>query len=550
MNADMDFMTPEFLSQLANFRGALFVYAVWPTFLLASVIFSIRLRFPQFRGVIGMRHALKNPESQLGLLLSGGAVALLSTATAVTIGGAGSLPWLLVFGFVLAPVHAAAARLPLLQTAQKGQPAGLFSTSRVGKIGAIAFLFLMAVVALGVGGAANADALRSAIPSAASSTPYGTAIACVVAAALTGFMGAERRAFWLSRAAAVALLTVFAIALAACVSHLSESLSTIARALEDMVSGSADAGAYIGAASGEIAACATIYLLSPFVANMPFLTAQAQSNDDTVSVAATLLQTALSLLIGVAFVATGAFSTPTSDSVSLSETRVFTKPFETASQLAEVLESNTCTGHVRIMDGVLQDVADPRFFGTTRSLIVEPRFEFRGKPADIALTTDHGRFTELFLHEKGQELPESIRGKAPAGKPPVIFGNRLVPTDLKEIANIRVVGKMAPRGAALFAATWARMPGGKSAWSAAFSLALWLLVTLSLSIFGTRLAEAGALVLGRAGRALFIAPFVGFAWRAAGGASIADFGWIAAGCAGLMSVCVLLIRQRSVTYSA
>lgn len=167
------------------------------------------------------------------------------------------------------------------------------------------------------------------------------------------------------------------------------------------------------------------------------------------------------VVMGSALVATGAFHMAREVHVPFGQTKVYSSAYETASQRLEL--DRLRTGALRIRGGVLRN--NLVVFGTERSIIESPRFEYWGAPADVAIQVSQGEAVRVLRYQHG-----------------VLD---MVPLD-SAMQHLMVIGQSAPRGAGLLTIAATRALGGGSA-ARALLAALLVLSAIGLGVWGQAL---------------------------------------------------------------
>ena len=543
------------MGTLLTFRDQLFAWAVAPLLLLVSIALAIVLRVPQLARLVEGFRALRahdasaegvaHPATAVGLstVLGLGATAAVSAATAVALGGAGALAWLWLFGLVFAPLRYAEAYLARTSPAgkagkQEGAAArGSLAARMLAEPGAIerglgwALLVCVPVAGFlaagGLQGVAIMDLAGAQLEGAAQPLTIAVGVVGIALALAAGAMKERGRALlgWLALAGLVSLLTA---ALLALLDDPGRGLGGIARAIDDALSGAEPVGTtFSGALASEIAVAALVWMLPPMVLGLGSegaLHAEASASSTKGQAAAAMLASlahvVLTTLIGLAIIATGAFSRRTDTERALAEVTLVTEGFETTSQRIE--PDRAWDGMLRVIDG--EPRATPLHLATERGMIAEPRFvEADGSPADFLVDVDEGHIRRMLRPDRDGSL---------------------APVDLDEATRVRVRGRMLPRGGALLTATTQR--GGGELLSRLALGALWVLAVLAVVASGlavsrtlsSRLPEQVA----RFGAAL---PSLGVLLAASGAAPwLGAVGAIAAGILAVVVALVLAVKAN------
>ncbi|MBX3250464.1 MAG: hypothetical protein KF901_25030 [Myxococcales bacterium] len=441
---------------LADLREPLWYYVVTPILGLAALVLTIRLRAPQWRrfadGVRAVRGGggegvSPGQAATLATVTAFAAASAVGAMTAVTLGGAGTLPWLWLFGIVLAPLRY--AEVWLARTDAPGKSGGDVEVT-----GSLARRFfrmgdrwrlvgaLVAALAVGAGfawgGGANGDALARVTEIVLP----GSTLALVGGAAVVGAVlavGGSRTlpiAGWLGAAGLVALVVA---ALWGFASDPGGCFAVLGRAFADALEGAPQIDHWTGAFAGEIARASVAYMLVPLaaptgVSGALHSLAGGKTRDQAAlavlgpffcAVAATLL-----VMVGVG---SGALGTRVEGQRALMEdTRIYRIAAESASQRAE--SDRLYDGMERILEG---ESRNPTIsVGTARGMVHEPRFvqmkEGALVPADIALRMVKGRPDRILVPGRYGALQEA---------------------DLALLNDVYVTGQMLPDGAGLLAAS-------------------------------------------------------------------------------------------------
>ncbi len=467
-------MTPEEMTELLT---ALWTWVAAPAAGLAALALTVRLKLPQLLALPMAFRALReedpgaagslHPAASVAMsaTLSYGAAAAVGAATAIALGGPGAIAWVWLFSFLLAPLRVGEA--VLARTAPAGQ-AGATTGSLAARLLADrspamrgfgwALLVLVPVAGFafygGVHGAAVVDAATQLLPGSA--LALGMAVAVV--AALLALLPIERSGALLGWIAAVSLIALFGAAMVALFSDLGRGLGGISRAVTDAIYDMPSAGAFSGAAAGEIAFAAILYVLPPLAATGGAdgaWHAEAQAKTTKAQASAALLGAiaygALTTLLGLSLVATNAFARPVETTRAVGEVTFYDAPFDTVSQREE--RSRRFDGIIRVIDGDTGVVTTHP--GTERSMILTPTFEENGEPANVMLRIDEGRVIE-------------IQRPGPLGA--------LEVADPSSFRTVLIRGRMLPRGGLLLAESGNR--GGGAVTSRVALAALLLLAAL------------------------------------------------------------------------
>jgi AGCS family alanine or glycine:cation symporter len=528
---------------LDSLRELVWLWLVAPAVLLAGAVLTVRLGAPQLTRLRAAWRGLGAEDettegtmppaaaAALSIAAAHGAAAALGAATAVALGGPGALPWVWLLAFFTAPLRvgeALLARTAPAGGAQQGVPGSL--AARLVRDGGWrpvgwALVALVALSAFAFVGGVQGEALREVaaglVPAGAR---YFVAGAALIAAGM-GLAGPRRVGALAGYVVLVALVLVCGVALFAAFSRPDHVLSVFSRALGDVFSGAAQAGAWSGALVGEIARAALLYAVAPLAAGSGLtgaLDAEARAAS-TRGQAATalfgpLVYALVSTLLVMATVATGAFSTPREETRSLSELRVYDVEFETVSQRLET--ERLRTGFFRVRAGELRDLS--LRFGAERSMLLEPHFSYYGGPADVAAFVEGGVVKRLMRPDR------MALGEIPVG----------------QAQHVLVRGQTVPTGGSLLAVAASKALGGRVA-AQLLLAALALLGAIAAGALALGVRVTFARVLGeRAGLAAALLPAAGLALTAIGVVPwLAPVGAIVAGLTATLVALVLLVRS-------
>ncbi|MEM9067021.1 MAG: hypothetical protein AAGE52_00905 [Myxococcota bacterium] len=528
------------LQALESVRDQVWLFAACVLGLVALLL-TIRLKAPQWRLLGRGFRALRAPAKEgsapgivttLAAVSNVGAAGVVGAATAVSLGGAGVLPYLWIFGIALAPL--AYAETWLARTDAPGQSEVEKSGSlprRLARMGERwrlpAFVLTALIVTTGFGfaavhGEALADVTAALLPGSTLALVGGTA--AVGAIIVLAGERARSLAGWLG---AAGLLVVIAAAIWAIASDFGGSVAVLGQAFGSAFEGAPRFEEFTGAFAGEIAFAAVAYLLPPLgstlgsAGGVHSLSGGRTRDQAALSVVAPLIYAVVATLLVMAFVGTGVFGQRFEDRRGIAETRI--QSLSAASREQRVEEERSYDGLVRIMEGATRNPG--LSVATARGMVSSPLFEENGEPADIALRVDHGRVFEVLK--------------------PGRFG-ALSPQDASEIRNIEVVGEMLPTGGSLVTHT---LTEGASELAARFALAgLLALAAVAFAVWGFALSRSvpGEIkpplqialgILPAAGAALAVA--LSLPW-------IALVGSIAAGITAIVSALLLLLLSKEV----
>jgi Na+/alanine symporter len=535
------------MESLASLRDVLSAWVALPALALAALLLTIYLRAPQLTRLREGFRALNaydphaagrvHPATAIGLSTAAtlGAGVVVSTATAISLGGPGALAWLWLFSFLIAPLRVGEALLA--RTAPPGKAgkatgslaAHLAGDSRPGvaMLGNALFVLVpIAAVAVvgGLHGPAVVGAAEALFPGSAEAIGFGVA----TAAALFAIFGRDRA--WLGWTALGAIVVLATACLVSILSDPGRALGGLASVFDDAFSGAPALRAFSGALAGEIARAALTFLLPVLVGSSGVdgsIAALAQPRTAKGQAAAALLpvltQVVLATLVGLAIFATGAYARASDGTRPLSSVVFYDSAFETTSQRLE--PEREWHGHIRVIDGHAQ--ASPLEIGTERGMVVEPTFEEAdGSPGDFAMFIDGGHVERLLRLDPDRVLDE-------------------VP--LSQIQDIRVRGRMLPTDGTLVAVAMTR-GGGDLAGRAAI-VALFLLAALGAAGFGLGLARMFASRVTENGqRAIAALPAIGLVLGSTGaGPTLAIVGAIVASLTTLVVSAGLIAKIRELS---
>jgi len=448
------------LEALTSIRDLAWLYAAGPLLLIAALLLTARLKAPQWRRLPDAFRAIREPgegtegaapglAAALAAVATFGAAGVVGAATAVSLGGPGTLPYLWLFGILLAPIYYAQTLFAKTDAPGKGDATASGSVSRrllrMGGawrlLGGTVLLAVLAVACLwggAVHGAALMETTQELLPG---STPV-----LVGAAAGLGTLLAlsEEKTAGLAGWLSVAGLTVLLVAaLWGIAADPGLAFGALADSFVGALEGSPRAGDFTGALAGEVAFGATLFLLPPAASGVGVA-----GSLESLSRGRVRIQAALSLLTPLIFavfatllvmasVGTGAFGEKVDGERSLLDARFYTVPAETANERLD--EARLYDGYVRIRDG---EPRNPHLLvGSERGMISEPRYEYNGRTADIALQVREGAAFRL-MRNSGPDTLSDI--------------------DSTHLWRASVRGEMVPTGGTLAVAT-ARSAGGDMA---------------------------------------------------------------------------------------
>ena len=502
---------------LQTLGGHLWLYLAAPLAALAFLIASVRLRAPQWRLLRHGGKAIRTPAKKglapglatvlttVGTLGAAGAV---GAATAVSLGGPGVLPWLWLFGIVMAPLHY--AEVWLARTDAPGQSdadATGSLTRRLRRMGdrwrIPAFVSMVLVLACGFafGGGVQGQALAET----ADVLLPGSTLALVCGAAGVGaaFVIFEERtrniAAWLGLAGIVVLVVAAVWAMA---SDFGEAFGTLGAAFSDAFDGAPRRDEFTGAFAGEIAFAAVLWVLPPIgatsgvVGAMHSLSGGKTRPQASAALFVPFTYAVVGTLLVMAFCGTGAYGERYADRRGLMDTKIYRLSAASASQRTE--GERLYDGMVRIVEGEPRNPA--LSVGTARGMVSRAKFELDGEPADLALRVEDGVPFEVLQPGRMGALDRQ---------------------DFAVARRIEVVGEMLPTGGGLVMRAMGR---GESDLAARFGLAgLLALAAVGFGVWGWALGRVVPHTAPRSVRiAVGLLPALG-----AVGAVLLGGGWIA-----------------------
>lgn len=491
------------MPSFAELADVLFVGIAAPLLALAGLLLMVLLRFPVISRLpeawrtLRLPAAGEGPHPAASAALSGaaslGAGAIVSGATAVSLGGAGALAWLWIVALFVAPLRVADVLLARTNPPGRasGEPPGSLARRLEGEPGGgvrwlgggvlVALLVAGTVGVFAVHGAAVGEAARLLAPERSA------LVGVVVALASIALVAIDWLRPWVGWIALFALFALFVLFGVAAFAEPSRALGALGQALGDLFEGPAPVGAFSGAERGELFSAALAYVLPPLVLSLGLDGALfAQTRGSTRAVASTalfgtLFHTLVATVVGVALVATGAYSRRVDGERSLREVSFVEAPFETASQRLD--PARRWTGYLRVIEGRPQ--AAPLDAATERGMIRELRYvDADGSPSDFALRIERGRPT-------GWLRPDEV--------------GALQRADARDMSEIRVEGAMLPRGASLLASALTRA-GGEPLAAIALGVLL-LLAACGAAAFGVGIERSFVARLGeKAARVAALVP--------------------------------------------
>jgi len=537
-------MTPEELTEAAS---AVWLYAAGPAVAIAAIWLTIRLRLPQVLALPAAFRALReddpgapgqvHPATSVALsaVASYGAAAAVGAATAIGLGGPGAIAWVWLFAFLLAPLRV--TETVLARTAPAGK-AGTETGSLAGRLLADdqgllqglgwALVVLVPLTAFAFFGGTHGTAVLGAAEQLLPGSALALGLGVAVVGGLVALAPAKRAGSILGWIAAVSLIALFGAALVTLFGDLGRGLGGIGRALQDAFYGMPHAGAFSGALAGEIMISAVLYVLPPAAAVGGVdgaLQAEARAPTTRSQAAAALLGALayglLTTVLGLSLVATNAFARPVEGERAIRDVTFYRAGFETVSQRTE--ETRLYRGIIRVQEGETGVVEI--HVGTERGMILAPRFEHDGEPADVLLRVDEGRVIEI-------------------QRPGAMGALQVAPDAMYD--ELRVTGRMLPTDGGLLAESFTR--GGGSITSRIALAALLLLAALGAVGWGWGVRKTlAAKVPDPVARFAAVIPALGLALAASGLVPRFDlWGVIAAGLLAIVTSVVFLVLGGSV----
>lgn len=515
---------------------------------VAAIVLTVRLVVPQLFGLPAAFRAMREDDPNaagslhpatavaMSAVTSYGAAAAVGAATAISLGGPGAIAWVWLFGIVLAPLKMGEAVLS--RTAPAGK-AGKVSGTMTGRllddpvVGIRVVGWVLMVLTPLAGFAFYGGTHGGAVLDAAEQLLPGSALTVGLAVAVVGGAFAlfplKKTGSVLGWVAAVALIALFGAALVSLFSDLGRGLSGIGRALQDAIYGAPEAGAFSGALAGEIAMAALLHLLPPLAASTGVegawhAEAQAKTTraQSTAALLGALSYAVLTTVVGLSLIATNAFARPVEGSRTLREIRFYSSAFDTVSQREE--SSRFHNGILRVLEGDTGVVSINA--ATERGMILAPRFEEHGEPADVMLRIHDGDVVEI--------------------QKPGRMGALDVAPDAA-FDDVTIHGQMLPRGGRLLAESASR--GGGSVTSRVALAALLLLAALGAAGWGFGVRKTlGARLPAAAARFTALIPALGLGLAAFGiVAGFASYGSLIAALLTAVTSIALIARAKEIS---
>lgn len=535
------------MESLLNLRDAAWHWAALPALVVAALVLTVLLRFPQLSRLAEGFRALNahDPKAEgsvhpataiaLSTAASVGAGAVVSAATAMGLGGPGALAWLWLFGLLVAPLRM--AETLLARTAPPGKAgkkaredgslaARLIADRQPGVVmlgNALFFLAPVAAVTIvgGLHGTAVVDTAEQLLPGSAEPIGFGVA----AAASLFAFFGRDKA--WLGWTTLAALVVLTAACLLGIFFDAGRAFGTLASVMEDAFDGAPQLRSFSGALVGEIAG-ASLAAMLPVISGTNgldgSLASLAQPRAVKAQAAAAMLpvlaHVVIATLVCMAIGATSAYARGTESTRHLDEVRFYDSPFETVSQRME--PERVWHGFIRVIDGTAQ--ATPLELGTERGMVAEPHFEEAdGTPGNFAMRIEDGEVDRILRPDEDGALADVAH---------------------EEIAGVVVRGRMLPARGALFAAAMTR-GGGDLAGRGALA-ALMLLAALGAAAMGLALARMfRARVTENGARAMSALPAIGLLLGATSfGPTLASIGSIVAAIMTALVAIAVVVKAR------
>ncbi len=531
------------MSSLAELTNDLWLWVAVPLLALAGLVLTLLLRAPQLarlrEGVRAVRLAPpgegEHPARAIALssAASLGAGAVIAGATAISLGGAGALAWLWIAGFVIAPLRV--ADVLLARTSPPGRAGGGPSGSLAARLGEdgderVRWLGILELLALVVASSIGIFAIHaSAVAQAAEivAPEHAIALGVGVAAVAALFVAVPRLRAWLAPSAGASLVVLVLAGILASLADPTRALGAIPRALGDLVEGPTSTAAFSGASPAEVLLGALAYVVPPLVLTLGIdgaLFARVRGSTKAIAASAalsTLIHVLVASSVGIALVATGAYARRVEGERALTSVRFVEAPFDSVSQRLD--PDRAWRGYLRVIEGRPQ--AAPLDAATERGMIAGLRYlNADGTPGNFALRVEGGRAAQLLV-------PDAM--------------GALERVDPREMAKIRVAGRMLGRGAPLVAAAMRTAAGEPLAWIVA--LALLALAASGLGAFGVGLERSVERRLG-AGPARFaallpaLALAIGVALSASAAEASSTLGLLAAALVAIVASAALLAK--------
>ena len=412
------------------------------------------------------------------LLTETGILAMVGAATAVALGGPGTMLWAVAFAvvmlFIRGQSHRTAAPRTFLRTLIRHQ-------SRTARMLGWSCLALGGCVALSYVGCLQGNMIQLTA-GGLQSQPDDAVILTLALIVAVGATTLPRR--WVVGAGAATLGTVVLLVFGVLLSRWHQVPAALGRAVTDALSGAPSAHAFGGADPGQVALSAITHILPPLAVASVLGGAftrhsghAEERNTDArrirqrrppISAANTPVFYALcAVVVGLSVVSTGAYFRRLPETKPLSQLRAYRAPLSVGGEdrKPERLDlAETWSGYYRVNGG--ESSMPFVWLATDTSVVAKPRFQFRGVDGDLALRFEDGKLVQLQV-----EGPDGAM-------------ESLVLTDA---ALVQVTGLSAPGGAALLAHA---VSDGLGPW--ARSVLLWTLIVF------------GAVATGLWGRALML----------------------------------------------
>ena len=535
------------IDALLQARELVWIYVALPLLAVTAAIAAIRLRAVQWRRLNDGARALAKSESPtqthwltagmattLSAVGSVGAAGAIGAATAVSLGGAGVLPYVWAFGFLLAGVRYAEVWLARTDAPGGGDAAASGSLSRrLVRMGAgyrvVGWTLALLIAATGFAfagitqGAGLFDAAERLMPGQASTVLIATAVAAGL------LVAAGRQTATIAGWCGVAAIAVLVVAAGwSMANNLGAAFGALAGSFQAAFDGPPQAGEFTGAFAGEVAFAAALYALPAPAAftgvagGLHSMSAGGTRRQVAAALLGPFIFAAVTTLLVMAYVGSGAFGERIAgERVAMPDIVVYRIPAETASQRAE--ESRLYDGYIRIPDGKPRN---PTLnFATARGMMRDVSFEYHQGLANIALHIKDGKAFRV--------LQSSDTGA-------------LVEVPPQQLHQVIATGEALPRGASLVLAS-ADKGGGEVATKIMLA-ALLALAIVALVAWGHGVSRSIPGGLHPAGKILFgLLPAAGLAVAAfSPGGVLPILGSVFAGITASLAAIIIAIRLGEV----
>lgn len=480
-----------------------------PLLLVAGVTLALLLRGPAVTRWLAAYRALRRHDASapgdepaaLPVALASatfGAAGVVSAATAVALGGMGAIVWLWLLGFLIAGLRYAETLLARTRPAERRAELDADTGSLVARLGAdvsmparalgvLTAIGLAATAVFGIAithGVATREVADLLVPFSGGPITLGVAVLALGVA----WFGRGRTILGWIAVASLAVVGLFG--LATWFADPLRAITGLLTGVEDVFSGATEMLHHSGTTPRETAEAAFFVALPPLAMWLGFEGAIASRSQTatkdaaSLSMVGVLVHVFLATVLGLGFLATGAYARRISNQVRpLDEVRIHEDGFETLSQRLE--DARLWTGYVRILDG--EPATEPGTFTTERGIITNEHLEERdGRALDAALRYRDGEI------ERALQPDEQ---------------HALATVDEARVASFRIRGRMLPVGASLFVASLDRVVGHGAASLAL--VALLLLSTTAVGAFGIALKSMAPARLPWAGYVAGALPAIG-----------------------------------------